>query len=315
MAAGREPISAFTLSLIPVTTFSLDAPAKINLWLRVLGRREDGFHALETRLAPLALCDRLTLQADAGRAVGDIGFDCDDPSVPGDESNLVVRAVRELEKATGKLPGMRFFLEKRIPHGAGLGGGSSDAAAALRLVRAAFCPEVEEAILYTAAGAVGSDVPFFLLGKVADASGRGEIVEPVPDAGICGSPRVLLVKLPFGISTPWAYKNWRDSVEVPGLLYAPQQTPWGELRNDLERPVFEKYPVLGLLKARLREASGVTAVLLSGSGSTVFALLEEDADVLPVVEAVKEEAGEEFQYFDTRMAPGGLPVSARTVPA
>ncbi|RYD33484.1 MAG: 4-(cytidine 5'-diphospho)-2-C-methyl-D-erythritol kinase, partial [Verrucomicrobiaceae bacterium] len=165
-----------------MTTYSLNAPAKINLWLRVLGRREDGFHALETRLAPLTLCDRLTLRADAGLAPGNIGFECDDPTVPGNESNLVLKAVRALEKATGPLPGMRFSLTKRIPHGAGLGGGSSDAAAALRLVRAAFCPEAGDAVLFDAAAAVGSDVPFFLLGGMADASGRGEIVMPVPEA-------------------------------------------------------------------------------------------------------------------------------------
>lgn len=290
-----------------MTTYSLDAPAKINLWLRVLGRREDGFHALETRLAPLALCDRLKMRAEAGLALGDIGFDCDDPTVPGDESNLVLKAVRELEKATGRLPGMHFSLTKRIPHGAGLGGGSSDAAAALRLVRAAFCPDVEEAVLFEAAAAVGSDVPFFLLGQAADASGRGEIVEPVPEEAAFGGqapPRVLLIKLPFGVATPWAYKQWRDSREVPGLPYTPQATSLGELRNDLERPVFEKYPVLGMLKARLLASPGVTAALMSGSGSTVFALLEEAAELAGILEAVKEEVGDEFLHFDTRIAPG-----------
>lgn len=290
-----------------MTTYSLNAPAKINLWLRVLGRREDGFHALEMRLAPLTLCDRLTLRADAGLAPGGIGFECDDSTVPGDESNLVLKAVRALEKTTGPLPGMRFSLTKRIPHGAGLGGGSSDAAAALRLVRAAFCPEVEAAVLFDAAAAVGSDVPFFLLGGMADASGRGEIVTPVPQAdteqGTAVSlPRVLLIKLPFGVATPWAYKQWRDSLEVPGLPYAPQSTPWGKLCNDLERPVFEKYPVLGLLKARLLDSPGVTAALMSGSGSTVFALLEEDADTAPILKAVEDEAGEEYLSFDTRIS-------------
>lgn len=296
-----------------MTTYSLDAPAKINLWLRVLGRREDGFHALETRLAPLTLCDHLTLRPDAGLAAGDIGFECDDPTVPGDESNLVIKAVRALEKTTGPLPGMHFSLTKRIPHGAGLGGGSSNAAAALRLVQAAFCPEVEPALLFEAAAAVGSDIPFFLLGGAADASGRGEIVEPVPDesafpASAGKPPRVLLIKLPFGVATPWAYRQWRDSLEVPGLPYTPQATPWGELRNDLERPVFEKYPVLGLLKARLLQTPGVTASLMSGSGSTVFALLEESAEVENILAAVREEVGTEFQHFDTRIAAEKPPI-------
>ncbi|RYD30706.1 MAG: hypothetical protein EOP86_19425, partial [Verrucomicrobiaceae bacterium] len=116
------------------------------------------------------------------------------------------------------------------------------------------------------------------------------------------------IKLPFGVATPWAYKQWRDSLEVPGLLYAPQSTPWGELRNDLERPVFAKYPVLGLLKARLLNAPGVTAALMSGSGSTVFALLEEDADTAPILRAVEDEAGEEYLSFDTRIFSAQEPV-------
>lgn len=298
---------------VPPDSFSLDAPAKINLWLRVLGRREDGFHELETRMAPLELCDRLTLTPDSRLTAGEIGFSCDDAGVPCDESNLVVKAVRALEAVTGLLPGMRLHLEKHIPHGAGLGGGSSDAAAALRLVRAAFCQKVNDRTLAAAAAAVGSDVPFFLAGWVADATGRGERVVAVPE--FSARPRVLLVKLPFAIPTPWAYQHWQDSAEVPGLPYAPQLTPWGELRNDLERPVFEKYQVLGHLKAALRAAPGVAAALMSGSGSTVFAVLEEGAALAPVMDAVYEEVGREVQLIPTRLAPGALPIHRPGYPA
>lgn len=287
-------------------SFSVTAPAKINLWLRVLGRREDGFHELVTRMAPLDLCDRLTLTVEPGGERGRVAFTCDDASVPCDESNLVVKAVRALEAETGPFPGMRLHLEKRIPHGAGLGGGSSDAAAALRLVRAAFDPTIEEAVLHRAAAAVGSDVPFFLLGGVADASGRGEQVVPVP--AFTATPRVLLVKLPFGIATPWAYRQWKDSREVPGLPYAPQPVGIGDLLNDLERPVFEKYQVLGHLKAALRSVPGVSAALMSGSGSTVFALLEEAADLPLLVAAVTGEVGHEGRLFATRLAPGLAPI-------
>ncbi len=112
---------------------------------------------------------------------------------------------------------------------------------------------------------------------------------------------MLLVKPPFGIPTPWAYSRWRDSLEVPGLPYQARETALGVLVNDLERPVFEKYPVLGVLKAKLLTLPGVTAALMSGSGSTVFALLEEDADPASILAAVAGEIGEEFVSFDTKL--------------
>lgn len=285
-----------------VASFSVLAPAKINLWLRVLSRREDGFHELETRLAPLDLCDRVTLSVDPSQLPGSVAFSCDDPDVPCDETNLVVKAVRALESYTGPLPGMRLHLEKRIPHGAGLGGGSSDAAATLRLLQRAFCQDLPREVLTDVAAAVGSDVPFFLDGGVVDAVGRGERIIGVPS--FTAMPRVLLVKLPFGIATPWAYRQWREAAEVPGLPYAPQPSELGLLLNDLERPVFEKYQILGHLKAALLAAPGVTAALMSGSGSTVFALLDEAADVSVVAAAVREEAGGEVRLIATRLAPG-----------
>ena len=115
-------------------SLSLLAPAKINLWLRVLGRREDGFHELETRLAPLELCDRLTLTVDPALPHGEIALSCDEASVPANGSNLVVKAVRALEPVTGKLPGMRLHLEKRIPHGAGLAKMPPSAAKAVKVM-------------------------------------------------------------------------------------------------------------------------------------------------------------------------------------
>jgi 4-diphosphocytidyl-2-C-methyl-D-erythritol kinase len=287
-------------------SFSLEAPAKVNLWLKVLGRRADGFHEVETRMVPLALCDRLTLQVAPDLARGEVAFSCDDAAVPGDESNLVMKAVRALEQAVGPFPGMRLFLEKRVPHGAGLGGGSSDAAAALRLVQACFAPDLKDSVLTAAAAAVGSDVPFFLSGLAGDADGRGERVVPVPE--FTARPEVLLVKLPFGVATPWAYGRWREAAEVPGLPYAWQETRWGRLGNDLERPVFEKYQVLGHLKAALLLTPGVEAALMSGSGSTVFALLEEGVDLAAVEAVVREEVGAEVLLLRSRLAPERRPV-------
>ena len=279
--------------------FSYDAPAKINLSLRVLRRREDGFHEIATRMAPLELADSVTVHSIPGPD-GAVHFTCDDPTVPADESNLAVKAVRALEQDTGPLPAVHIHLEKRIPHGAGMGGGSSDAAAVLRALKAGLGLKVSLRTLLDAAARVGSDVPFFLLGCTCDCTGRGEQVSP---AGVSFSgQRVLLVKPPFGVPTPWAYKTWLDSQEVPGLPYAAQDSPAGELVNDLERPVFAKYPVLGTLKAALLSQPGVQATLMSGSGSTVFALLEENADASTIVQAAREHIGSEMWHCDTRLA-------------
>ncbi len=278
---------------------TLDAPAKINISLRVLRRREDGFHEITTRMAPLALADRLTMKSAPGAPPGTVEFTCDDPSVPGDETNLAVQAVRALELLTGVLPAVRIHLEKRIPHGAGLGGGSSDAAAVLRGMNEMLALNLPVNTLAAAAAATGSDVPFFLHGCVCDCTGRGETVTPVP--GFSWRPRVLLVKPPFGVSTPDAYRRWKDSREVPGLPYAAQQTAGGELVNDLERPAFEKYPVLGTLKARLLSCEGVIASLMSGSGSTVFAILEPGANAADVISAAQEEIGTELWCCDTAL--------------
>jgi 4-diphosphocytidyl-2-C-methyl-D-erythritol kinase len=274
-----------------------EAPAKVNLSLRVLRRREDGFHEIATRIAPLALADRLTVEPLPALSPGVVDFSCDDPSVPSDETNLAVKAVRALEKHTGPLPALRIRLEKRIPHGAGLGGGSSDAAAVLRAINDLFSLALPAQTLLAAAAGVGSDVPFFLADCVCDCTGRGEIVTPL--SCFEWRPRILLVKPPFAVPTPGVYRRWQDSQEIPGLPYAPQETQGGTLVNDLERPAFEKYPVLGTLKARLLACTGVTAALMSGSGSTVFAVLEQDASVEPIIDAVQKEIGPEMWWCDT----------------
>ncbi len=274
-----------------------DAPAKINLSLRVLRRREDGFHEIETRMAPVALADRVTLEEAPDAAPGCVAFTCDDPNVPADETNLAVKAVRALEKHTGPLPAVRIHLEKRVPHGAGLGGGSSDAAAVLLGLNDLFSLGLGPEPLHGAAAAIGSDIPFFLHGGVCDCAGRGEAVTPVED--FTWKPRVLLIKPPFGVATPDAYRRWRDSREMPGLPYTAQTLSGVTLVNDLERPVFEKYPVLGQLKARLLRCEGVLAALMSGSGSTVFAVLAPEANSAAVIMEAQKETGAETWFCDT----------------
>jgi 4-diphosphocytidyl-2-C-methyl-D-erythritol kinase len=245
------------------------APAKINLSLRVLRRRDDGFHEIETLMAPVAIRDTLDIARSNG---GGIAFTCSDTTLPTDDTNLVVRAARGFFAATKIAADVRIFLQKEIPHGAGLGGGSSDAAATLLALDALFETLLPHAGLTRIAAEIGSDVPFFLSRSAALCRGRGEIVEP------CALPPalpLLLIKPPFGVPTPWAYRRWRDSLEIPGVPYAPQQFAWGALVNDLERPVFEKFIQLAEMKRWLLEQAETAGALMSGSGSTVFALLRE----------------------------------------
>ena len=148
------------------------APAKINVTLRVLGKREDGFHEIETLIVPLGLADRLTVEEAEGWS-----FSCDDPTVPGDEGNLVVRAARLFFAETSVKPSVRVHLMKSIPHGAGLGGGSSDAAATLRMLDQFYAAGLGTDRLMRMAAELGSDVPVFIDGGAAWCRGRGEIVE------------------------------------------------------------------------------------------------------------------------------------------
>jgi 4-diphosphocytidyl-2-C-methyl-D-erythritol kinase len=261
------------------------APAKINLTLRVLRRRDDGFHEIESLVCPIALHDTLDIAAD-DRA--DLTFTCDDPTVPADETNLVVRAVRLFCRTHRVEPRLRIALTKRIPHGAGLGGGSSDAAATLRALDHLFQTDCGLPALSVLAAELGSDVPLFLHRSAAVIRGRGEKVEPVAFPPVLP---LLLIKPPFGVPTPWAYRQWRDSREIADVPHAPQEFPWGRLVNDLERPVFEKYLFLAHLKRWLLTQPEAAGALMSGSGATVFALLRDPALSPALAARVLEEFG------------------------
>ncbi|MGE9266975.1 MAG: 4-(cytidine 5'-diphospho)-2-C-methyl-D-erythritol kinase, partial [Verrucomicrobiales bacterium] len=203
------------------------APAKINLSLRVLGKRDDGFHALETLVLPLPdLADTLHFEKAA-----EFSLQCEQEGVPTDESNLVSRALRLFEKNTGLHCPWRIQLEKKIPHGAGLGGGSSDAASTFLALNELHETHLSLETLATWAAELGSDIPLFLYESVCRCTGRGEIIEPVD---LTWPHPLLLVKPAFDIPTPWAYQQWRESRELPGISYAPQDVDGLSLENDLE---------------------------------------------------------------------------------
>ena len=266
----------------------LSSPAKINLWLRILGRRPDGFHEVETRLCKIALAD--TVKVDClgkGRAVE---LTCNVPGIPLDESNLAFKAVRAFEERTGRTYSWRIHLEKRIPSGAGLGGGSSNAAAVRRAANELNDRPLDQATLLEIAGHIGADVPCFLLDTpAADGTGKGEQVTP---AEFPWKLPLVLIKPAFPIPTPWAYQHWQDSKEMRGVLYAPQICPWGSMVNSLERPVFAKHRLLPALKMWLLEQKGVQAALMSGSGSTVFAVTQTGAEAAALAQEARRWCGD-----------------------
>ena len=259
------------------------AHAKLNLSLAITGRRADGFHELISLVAPIALADTLTL--DVGRP---LGLTCDDASLPVDGSNLVLKAAAAYVKRRPSAPTGHFHLIKKVPHGAGLGGGSSDAAAALRLLDQASGDPLGLEFLETLAAEVGSDCPFFVRGQAAVMRGRGERLEVLPlaaRAALAGR-KVVLVKPPFGVPTPEAYAllakagKYRPAAQAEAKLAAWIAQPAADpsvLGNDLAAPVFAKYLALPVGLESFRRATGVNWQM-TGSGSACFAFVSDGFD-------------------------------------
>ncbi len=245
------------------------APAKVNLSLRILGKRADGFHDIETIMAPLSLADALDIELGEGSGVD---FTCSDASLPCDGTNLVCRAVDAFARHTGRQFHTRIHLTKNIPHGAGLGGGSSDAASVIKALDLTLGTGLSICEMESIAASLGSDVPFFIRSIPSLCRGRGEIVEPL---GILPGANILLVKPPFPVPTAWAYQAYKNKTN-PAETFSQWHCSI-ELMNDLEEPVFSKYLVLPVLKRWLLDQPGVRCAMMSGSGSTVFAILNEDA--------------------------------------
>ncbi|MFL6513550.1 MAG: 4-(cytidine 5'-diphospho)-2-C-methyl-D-erythritol kinase [Chthoniobacterales bacterium] len=258
------------------------APAKLNLSLRVLRRREDRFHEIETFISPISLYDELDFET-GGEGVR---FICDDGSVPTGAENLVVRAATEFFGATGLRSGVTIRLRKRIPHGAGLGGGSSDAATTLLALNTLFATNLPREALAKLSESIGSDVPFFIYQSAAMCRGRGQLIEPEK---LKESLSILLVKPEFAVATPWAYSRWKDSQPIPDVKYEPQEYHNHTFVNDLERPVFEKYVFLARLKMWLLGQPEVEIALMSGSGSTVFVVLKSPDAGGTLAERAKQE--------------------------
>ena len=249
---------------------SCKAPCKVNASLRILGKRPDGFHEVDTVMIPLDLCDVLEFFPAAR-----LEMSCDAPGVPLDESNLVMKAGRLMERELGRPMPWHVRLVKKVPHGAGLGGGSSDAACVLRTLNELERGGLSRERLAELGGEIGSDVGFFIYGAASRCTGRGEKVAPLPEWKDW-RPRIVLLKPSFGVSTPDAYRRWAGSRELPGIPYGEQDVDGHVLVNDLERPVFEKHLFLAKMKRWLVGRPGVRGAMMSGSGSTMFAVVEDE---------------------------------------
>jgi 4-diphosphocytidyl-2-C-methyl-D-erythritol kinase len=265
------------------------APAKINLSLKILGRRSDGFHEIETVIAPISLYDEIKVEKRSGKT--GVVFRCDVPSVPQGDDNLVVRAAKAFVAKAKIDAAISIELQKKIPHGAGLGGGSSDAASTLLALNELFETNLPREALSKIAETIGSDIPFFIFQSAAVCKGRGELVTSLK---LRQSLSLLLLKPGFAVPTSWAYHHWRGSREIPRVSYATQEFGGETFVNDLERPVFEKFVFLAQLKMWLLKQPEVGAALMSGSGSATFAVLREDTEADHIAERAKAELDPEL---------------------
>ena len=323
-----------------VTIFS---PAKINLYLAVTGQRADGFHDLVSVVAPLELGDELEASSrehGAGREErtdrpgeelgSQFGLECDHPEIPVDDTNLVLKAAQAFAAATGwpvrqaqgRQGGVDFKLTKRIPPGAGLGGGSSNAVAALRAMNQLSGGLLSEAKLAEVAATLGSDCPLFLHNGPVVMRGRGERIEPLPEAAAqrLRGRRVVLFKPVFGISTPWAYQRMVASSSAKAAegrrpAYTPAAEAEGRLArwvgggapaeellfNSLEAVAFEKFIALPVLLEKLQSEFGVAA-RMSGSGSACFALPGDDFVTAALIDCIRQCWGPLTFIAETRLA-------------
>jgi 4-diphosphocytidyl-2-C-methyl-D-erythritol kinase len=291
---------------------SVLAPAKINLYLKVLGRRSDGYHDLETWMQKLDLYDNIILELYSGTG---IQLSCSDASIPGDETNLAVRAARAFCQLSNKSEGygVNITLQKNIPIAAGLGGGSSDAGAVLRGLNMLFGQEFSESQLIELARPLGADVPFFAVEHEAVfARGIGDILYPVDSVENCS---FVLVNPDFFVSTAWVFRNLTlTSLTKNSKLSCFQKHKAAslsleDLHNDLEQVTSVKHPEIEQIKRSLLVA-GASQVLMSGSGATVFGVFPDTgelscSDLNRVVDGLRQEYGR--KVFLSRACTGASP--------
>jgi 4-diphosphocytidyl-2-C-methyl-D-erythritol kinase len=280
-------------------TLEKKSPCKVNLILNILGRRADGFHELETLMQPVNVCDEIRFE----RAGSGLQLSCSQPELPVDAGNLVHRAATSFLAAANIADGVRIHLHKNLPLAGGIGGGSANAAVTLTALNELFGRPLPPEKLHALAAALGSDVPFFLYDRPALATGRGENVALLEHFSALQGRAFFLVHPGFGISTPWSYQNLARfpaalngrpgrAEKLSRLLQAGDlESARAEIYNSLEAPAFEKFPVLQLYQEFLLE-NGALVSLMSGSGSTTFAIAENLNAAETLAEKFKSQFGD-----------------------
>jgi 4-diphosphocytidyl-2-C-methyl-D-erythritol kinase len=250
--------------------------AKINLGLNILGKRTDGFHDIETVMYPVPFCDILEILPNPDE---EFTFSSSGYAIDGDPGNNLCVKAWELMQKHYKLPAISMHLHKSIPMGAGLGGGSSDAARVLLMLNDLFRLNIDQETLSGYAAMLGSDCPFFILNTPSLARGRGELLEPA-NVSLKGLHLVML-KPSVSVNTAWAYRNYKKSKNaiLPSEAITLGMHQWREfLVNDFEEAVFEAHPEIGMIKERLYSMGAVYASM-SGSGSVVYGLFKTQVEV------------------------------------
>jgi len=277
-----------------------NSPCKVNLILNILGKRPDGLHELETVMHPVDICDEMTF----ARAGAGLELTCSQPELPADSRNLVHRAATQFLAAAKISDGVRIHLQKNLPLAGGIGGGSANAAVTFLALNELFGSPLPRERLQELAAGLGSDVPFFLQDKPALATGRGEQVRTLGDFAALHGKAFFLIHPGFGIATPWSYHNLarfpqalegrpgRAQKLVAWLQAGDLKMAADEIYNSLEAPAFDKFPVLTLYQQFLRE-HGALAALMSGSGSTTFAIADNLATAQALAEKFKAEFGDQ----------------------
>jgi 4-diphosphocytidyl-2-C-methyl-D-erythritol kinase len=254
---------------------------KINLGLHITGKRDDGFHNLETVFYPVPLKDALELIPNTNNNP-EVEFTGTGLAVDGKtEDNLCIKAYHLLKKDFPQLPPVKIHLHKAIPMGAGLGGGSADASFMLKLLNNKFNLNIPTAQLLNYSLQLGSDCPFFIINKPCFATGRGEELEEIAvDLSVY---KIVLINPGIHINTGWAFSNITPTPvkkSVKEIIQQPIETWKAELQNDFESPVFTAHPEIKMIKDSLYRLGAIYAAM-SGSGSTLFGIFNMDIDTAP----------------------------------
>ena len=268
----------------------INAPAKLNLYLKVIGKRSDGYHDILSIMVPITIYDEISLE----KIGSGIRLECTDPSIPHDERNLAFRAASLYLNTANIKEGIHIRISKNIPVAAGLGGGSSDAAAVLKGLNILYGRLSQDEILKLAKD-IGADVPFFLYKGPCLAKGRGDILEPLPK-------RVLhfaLITPPIHVSTAWVYNQYKFKFGLTKSEQSSIKKIWEKeeiqalLENDLEKVTVRHFSIIKDIKEVLVKR-GAKGVLMSGSGPTVFGVFDSEQEALAAIKNIPAKMGKVF---------------------